>query len=104
MNRVRKEGQTNEMRKENGMGVVLEDANLVAYLNYLGHQFLPTKRKSGKVVFNVTGDDTAIEKDIEKFYTDDKVCINDYIKCLKNVRSSIFNLRNQKETDYEGKR
>jgi hypothetical protein len=100
----RKEDNSKCNGKEKNMGITLEDANLVAYLNYIGYQFAPTKKKSGKVVFKIEGEEGNIEKDIEKFYSDDTVRINDYIKCLKNVRSSIFNLRNQKETDYESKR
>jgi len=70
-----------------------EDATIVAYLAYRGHQVTPCKKLNGRIVFTVTGD---IARDVEAFYQNQNVGVLDYIRILKMIRSSIFNLRAMK--------
>jgi hypothetical protein len=68
----------------------LEDTNVVAYLHYCGLRFTPIQQESGRVAFVVHGD---IGPYMDNMYKNADVKVLDFIKCLKAVRSSMFNLR-----------
>lgn len=63
-----------------------EDTNIVAYLHYKGHPFVPYKKDKDRVGFKVYGDD--IEQSLAKMYLDSE--IQAFLKCLKSVRNSLF--------------
>lgn len=63
-----------------------EDTNIVAYLHYKGHPFVPYKKDKERIGFRVYGDN--IEYDLAKMYLDTE--IQSFLKCLKSVRNSLF--------------
>lgn len=63
-----------------------EDTNVVAYLHYKGHPYVPYKKDKDRVAFKVYGDD--IEETLSSMYFDTK--IQSFLKCLKSVRNSLF--------------
>jgi hypothetical protein len=76
---------------------VFEDANIVAFLSMMGHEVIPfitnDDRREGekaRVAFDVKGD---VKVDMERFYNDEQVGIRTYIKHLRDIRSSIFNMK-----------
>ena len=69
---------------------MMEDTALVAYLALKGYQFKPIKRPDGRIVFEVSGD---FSQDLQTLYSNPSVPILDYIKWLKTIRGSIFNLK-----------
>ena len=70
-----------------------EDATIVSFLALRGHAVTPIRKPNGRVIFEVQGD---LARDVEAFYQNEKVGVIDYIRILKMVRSSIFNLRAMK--------
>ena len=81
----------------NEMVTILEDTSLVAFLSLQGHRIVPLKSKEPtpeepqvRIVFEVHGE---IEKDLEAYHNNVMVGISDYVKCLKAVRGSMFNLK-----------
>ena len=75
----------------------LEDTSLVAYLMHRGFQVKswrskePTPEESQvRVSFDVEGD---ISEAVSDYYANRPVLIQDFVKCLKSVRSSMFNLK-----------
>jgi hypothetical protein len=69
--------------------VEFEDTNIVAYLHYKGHDFAPYKKGRDRVAFRVFGED--IEEDLSDMYSD--TVIQNFLKCLKAVRSSMFTMK-----------
>jgi len=67
-----------------------EDATFVAFLSLRGHRVNPHKTSNGRVVFEVIGD---ITKDVESYHLNQKVGILDYVRILKSLRGTIFNLK-----------
>jgi len=63
-----------------------EDTNIVAYLHYKGHPFVPYKKGKERIGFKVYGDD--VEQTLSNMYLDTE--IQSYLKCLKTVRNSLF--------------
>ena len=81
----------------NEMKTVLEDTSLVAFLQLQGHKVIPLLSKEPtpeepqvRISFEVEGD---ITKSTEAYYNNTLVGISDYVKCLKAVRSSMFNMK-----------
>lgn len=72
--------------------VVLEDTNIVAFLNYKGFKFIPFRKNDGnRICFHVYGD---IDKALAEYYSGDSlVNVQDFVSCLKKVRSSMFTLK-----------
>lgn len=69
----------------------LEDTTLVAYLAYRGHKLKLWYSKEKDVVsFDIEGDADKIEKDIESFYDNELVEVQEYVKCLKAVKSQMY--------------
>jgi hypothetical protein len=77
--------------------VVMEDTNIVAYLNYKGFRFSPFRKSPGseRIAFHVYGD---IDDTLAEFY-DPKtaVGVQEFVSCLKKVRSSMFLLKGKDE-------
>jgi len=79
------------------MVTLLEDTALVAFLAYCGHKVVPIRSKEPtpeephvRIAFEVHGE---LDDDVEAFYANAKVGIADYVKHLKSVRGSMFNLK-----------
>jgi hypothetical protein len=73
----------------------LEDTSLIAFLLYKGHKIHPWRDSTERnhVVFDVIGDSQAIEIDMDKYYNNEQVGIQDYVRCLKEVKSQMYNLK-----------
>lgn len=76
---------------------LLEDTALVAYLSYCGHRIVPVRSRDvtpedphPRIAFEVYGE---LDIDVENFYANIPVGIADYVKHLKAVRGSMFNLK-----------
>jgi hypothetical protein len=80
------------MAKESGKVSEFEDTTLVAYLHCRGFKFEPFRAsESERVKFRVYGD---IDTVLAEFYQNVSINIQDFVKCLKIVRSCLFNTKN----------
>jgi hypothetical protein len=75
----------------------IEDTNIVAYLHYKGHDFVPFKKGKDRIAFKVYGSNT--EADLSDMYRDTE--IQTYLKCLKAVRSSLFTMKLLSQNEME---
>ena len=74
---------------ENGIPYMdFDDTNAVAYLHYRGHKFVPFKKEGGRVCFRVYGE--GIRLHIDEMYQNKEVKVQDFVKCTKAVRNSLF--------------
>jgi len=73
----------------------LEDTSLVAFMLYKGHKIKPWKDTldHNHVSFDIIGNIDTIETDMQKFYSNEQVGIQDFVKCLKSVKSEMYNLK-----------
>ena len=76
----------------------LEDTPLVAFLLLKGYKIKPWRdvSDSDHVSFDIEGEADGIELDMQKYYSNEQVGIQDYIKCLKEVKSQMYNLKKVK--------
>jgi hypothetical protein len=76
----------------------LEDTSLVAFLLLKGYKIKPWRdtQDSDHVSFDIEGEADRIEQDMQKYYSNEQVGIQDYIKCLKEVKSQMYNLKKVK--------
>jgi hypothetical protein len=76
---------------------MLEDSQLVAFLKLKGHGIVAhicrDDPQDPRVAFEIKGDDDQIEKDVQSFYDNDQVGIQDYCRCLKEIKSQLYNTR-----------
>lgn len=80
--------------KEKGQPINnLEDTSLVAYLVLKGHIAIPWRdtENHDHISFEI---ETDIRADIDAFYANEKIGIQDYVKCLKAVKSQMYNMKN----------
>jgi hypothetical protein len=81
---------------------MLEDSQLVAFLKLKGHQIVAhicrDDPQDPRVAFDVKGDDDEIQTDVQLFYDNARVGIQDYCRCLKDVKSLMYNMRKLKRT------
>jgi hypothetical protein len=76
----------------------LEDTSLVAFLLLKGHRIKPWRETNSPdhVSFDIEGEALEIEFDMQKYYNNEQVGIQDFIKCLKEVKSQMYNLKKVK--------
>ena len=81
----------------NEMITTLEDTSLVAFLSLQGHKVVPLRSKAPvpeeaqpRIVFDIYGD---IEADVKAYQSNAMVGIADFVRHLKQVRSSMFTLK-----------
>ncbi|MDA8431998.1 MAG: hypothetical protein M0Z60_03425 [Nitrospiraceae bacterium] len=79
------------MGKEEVSELVLEDAYLVTYFRLRGFEIHPFLKDPKTVAWKVQG--PRLLSILEEIYADFPVPVNTFIKTLKDVRSSIFLLR-----------
>jgi len=74
---------------------ILEDTSVVAFLKLKNHTAIPftTLDDSQHVKFKIGGDPQQIELDIVAFYNNEFVGIFDYIRCLKEVKSALYQMK-----------
>lgn len=73
----------------------VEDANLVAFLIMRGYVVIPyiKSHKEGmerRVAWDVQGD---ADRDIKRYFANEKVPIKDFIRSLKEVRNDMYNIK-----------
>ena len=90
--------------------ITLDDTQHVAFLKLKGWKVVPwietddqapnQDPNTKRVEFQVEGDPDSIEKDMQKFYDNELVPIQDFCRCLKEVKSAMYNLRRLKSVEY----
>lgn len=77
---------------------IFSDPTIPAYIKASKKtiRVLPHKDSTGTVVFVVEGDKELIEEAISEFYRNALIGVLDFIKELKELRSSIYVLRGEK--------
>jgi hypothetical protein len=76
----------------------IEDTMIVAYLLCRGHEYEPVMNDHGRVTFKVYGD---VDVHLREMYEGYAVSIMHYLKCLKQVRASMFSKKDEnKPTQY----
>lgn len=73
----------------------LEDNNVVAFLVLKGHKIKPWRDTKDHlhITFDIEGDSKQIEDDMQKYYDNEKVGIQDFVNCLKNVKSQQYSMK-----------
>jgi len=75
----------------------LEDTSLIAYLKLKGHILIPWISRDDpsdiRVSFDIQGNELQIEKDMQTFYDNEQVGIQDFCRNLKEVKSTMYNLK-----------
>lgn len=68
-----------------------DDTMIVAYLMLRGHRVTPRKDpKTDRIKFDIHGDVTL---DIRDYYDNAGVGVQEYARCLKEVRNQIYNFK-----------
>ena len=77
--------------------IKIEDTTIVAFLKLRGYAIVPFLYKDDKedprVSFGVQGDKKQIEIEMSNFFKNASVGIQDYCRCLKDVKSAMYNLK-----------
>jgi hypothetical protein len=88
---------TNQATRDPTSVTSLEDTSLVAFLKLKGHIAIPWISRDDpqdiRVSFDIQGNEQQVEADIQAFYANEKVGIQDFCRCLKDIKSSMYNLR-----------
>jgi hypothetical protein len=77
----------------------IEDFLLVAYLKIRGHIAIPwvnsdvRDEKDLRVAFDIQGDQQEVESDMNDFYNNERVNVQDYVRSFKDVKSQAYNLK-----------
>lgn len=76
---------------------MLEDSKLAAFLKLKGHRIVAyiCRDYPGdvRVGFMVEGDEETKNKSTQAYYDNEQVGIQDYIRCLAEVKSQMYNMR-----------
>ena len=77
---------------------ILDDTSLVAWLLLKGHAVTPLRcvNNDQRLSFNIAGDTSSIEKDMNDFHNNVYVKVQDFNRSLKTVKSMIWNMRKVK--------
>ena len=83
--------------------VTLDDTQHVAFLKLKGWKVTPwievdeqnpnQDPNTKRVEFQIEGDPDSIEKDMQEFYQNELVGVQDFCRCLKEIKSSMYGLR-----------
>ncbi len=78
-------------------GTLFEDSQLVAFLKLKGHGLTAYISRDDpddpRVGFEIKGGEDQIEADMQAYYSNEQVGIQDYVRCLKDVKSQMYNTR-----------
>jgi hypothetical protein len=89
--------------------ITLDDTQHVAFLKMRGWKvtpwiesddLAPTDPNSRRVEFQVEGDPDTINMEMQRFYDDEPFPIQTFCRCLKEIKSAMYNLRRLKSVDY----
>lgn len=84
------------------------DANVVAYLVMKGFIAIPfiksksTEGQGSRVAWDIQGDADAIDKEMKRYYRNEKVGILDYVRILKDIRGEMYQIKSLKGELKEG--
>lgn len=73
----------------------LEDNSLIAFMLYKGHKINAWRccEDPIRIAFDIEGDSGKIEKDMQAYFDNEAVGIQDYVKCFKEVKSRQYSLK-----------
>jgi len=81
---------------------IVVDANVAAFLvmrGFIAIPFIKSKSSEGhgsRVAWDIQGDQGAIDKEMKKYYANEKIGILDYVRILKDIRSEMYNIKSIK--------
>lgn len=80
---------------ENQQVTNLDDTNLVAYLMLKGYRVIPWKLEDdpSRVSFDICGDPSQITQDIQLFFDNEQVGVQDFVRNLKEVKSQMYQMK-----------
>jgi hypothetical protein len=84
---VNEEGKTNVPE--------IEDSMIVAYLLCRGHEYEAVINEHGRVSFKVFGE---VDAHLREMYEGYAVSVMQYLKCLRQVRASMFSKKDENKT------
>jgi len=79
--------------------VTVVDANVVAYLVLRGYVAIPfiksksSEGQSARVAWDVQGSPDAIDREMKKYYANEKVGIMEYVRILKDIRGEMYQIK-----------
>ena len=82
--------------------VSINDANIVAYLVMKGYIAIPyikteaSENQGSRVSWDVQGDPDAINAEVKIFWENERVGIRDYVRILKDIRGTMYEIKNMK--------
>jgi hypothetical protein len=73
----------------------LEDSSLIAFMLLKKHKIREWQNTDdpSRVSFDILGKPEDVEKDMEAYYANEQVGIQDYVKCYKEVKSRLYNFK-----------
>ena len=73
----------------------LEDTSLIAFMLLKGHKIREWQNKEdpSRVSFDIEGSPEDVEKDMQAYYSNVPVGIQDYVRCYKEVKSRLYNFK-----------
>jgi hypothetical protein len=73
----------------------LEDVNIAAYFKLKGYPVKTFRcvEEPHRILFVIDGMHDAKIKTMREFYDNDKIGINDYLKCLKDLKSEMHTMK-----------
>lgn len=82
---------------------MLEDTNLVAYLKLCGYVAVPFRclddpRDPNRVAFNIEGSVEDVEAATKEFYSNKLVGVQDFCRCIKEIKSVTHALRKLRQS------
>jgi hypothetical protein len=90
-------------KEDANMTTSLEDTMLVAFLMLKGHTAIPwlckDDPKDKRVAFDIQGNLKQIEEDMQSYYANEPIGIQDFCRQLKSVKSILYNLKRIGETE-----
>lgn len=81
---------------------IVVDANVAAYLKLKGFILIPFVKskansdQSSHVAWDVRADEDVLDKQMEKYYANEKIGIQDYVRILKETRSEMYGVKSIK--------
>lgn len=78
---------------------IVVDANVAAYLvmkGFVAIPFIKSKSVEGqgaRVAWDIQGDQDAIDREMKKYYANEKIGILDYVRILKDIRGEMYQVK-----------
>jgi len=81
---------------------IVVDANVAAYLvmkGLIAIPFIKSKSSDGqgsRIAWDVQGDQQTIDREMRRYYGNEKVGILDYVRILKDIRGEMYQIKSLK--------